>query len=66
MGAIANLFGGGKTPKPVVAPPPPQVDDAAMRINEQDKAAKLAGRKSTVLTGDSGLPNLGSTTKTGQ
>lgn len=56
------------TPKPKPPPPiapPPQVDDAQAKLNEQDRAAKRAGRRTTILTGDSGLPDLGSTTRTG-
>jgi hypothetical protein len=64
---MGGLFGGGSkpTPPPPVAPPP-QVDDAQQRLNEQDRAAKRVGRKTTVLTGDNGLPDLGTTTRTGQ
>lgn len=61
---MAGMFGGGPKPPAPIAPPP-QVDDAQRQLNEQDRAAKRAGRKTTVLTGDSGLPDLGSTTKTG-
>lgn len=61
---MASLIGGSpKLPAPVA--PPPQVDDAQSRLNEQDRAAKRAGRKTTILTSEGGLPNLGSTTKTG-
>lgn len=60
------LFGGGQTAKPTLPAPPPQVDDATSRINAEDKNARLAGRKSTILTSDTGLPNLGTTSVTGQ
>mgnify|MGYP001809673049 CR=1 FL=1 len=63
---MATLFGGGGPKPPAPAPPPPQVDDATARLNEQDRAARRSGRRTTVLTGDSGLPNLGTTTRTGQ
>jgi hypothetical protein len=66
MGGLLGLFGGGGAPKPILPPPPPQIDDATARLNAEDKASRLAGRKSTILTSDSGLPNLGSTTSTGQ
>lgn len=62
---MSTLFGGGPKPPPAIAPPP-QVDDAMSRLNEQDRAARKQGRRSTLLTGDNGLPDLGSTTKTGQ
>lgn len=63
---MAGIIGGG--PKPQAPPPvapPPQVDDAQARLNEQDRAAKRSGRKTTILTSEGGLPNLGSTTRTG-
>jgi hypothetical protein len=58
-----------KAPKPQapsVPPPTPQVDDAVARMNDQDKVSRRQGRKSTILTSDNGLPDLGSTTVTGQ
>jgi hypothetical protein len=42
------------------------VDDAQQRLNDQDRLAKRAGRKTTILTSEGGLPDLGTTTKTGQ
>jgi hypothetical protein len=66
MSAILGLFGGGQSPTPQLPPPPPQVDDATSRINAEDKAARAAGRKSTILTSDDGLPNLGQTTRQGE
>ena len=56
---MSGLFGG---PKPMAPPPVPQLDEAAMRRNEQDRAAKR-GRGTTILTSDSGLPDLGATTR---
>jgi hypothetical protein len=64
MSFISGLFGGSK-PKVMTPAPPPQVDDAAARMNEAERAAKRKGRKSTVLTGDNGLPDLGATSQTG-
>ena len=55
---MGSLFG---TPKVKAAPPPPMVDDALARRNQQDRTVRR-GRGTTVLTGDNGLPNLGSTT----
>jgi len=49
-----------KAPKP--PPPIPQVDDAMKMRNEQDRMARRRAAGTTVLTSDSGLPNLGSTT----
>lgn len=46
---------------PPPPPPPPMIDDAAARMNETDRASKR-GRRTTLLTGDTGLPDLGSTT----
>lgn len=56
---MAGLFGG--TPRVPAAVPPPQVDDAARRLNDADRAARRAGRQTTLLTGEFGLPDLGST-----
>jgi hypothetical protein len=65
MSFISGLFGGGKAAKVVTPAPPPQVDDAVARMNEAERVAKRKGRKSTALTGDSGLPDLGATSSTG-
>lgn len=62
---MSGLLGGGPKAPPPVAPPP-QIDDATARINAEDQASRRRGRKTTVLTSDSGLPDLGTTTKTGQ
>lgn len=63
---MASMFGGGPKPTPPAPPPPPpQVDDATARLNEQDRAARRSGRRTSVLTSDTGLPNLGTTTRTG-
>jgi len=63
---MSGMFGGGgpKAPPPVA--PPPQIDDATSRINAEDQAARKQGRRTTILTSDTGLPNLGTTSKTGQ
>jgi hypothetical protein len=42
------------------------VDDATAKINLEDAAARRQGRKTTILTSDSGLPNLGTTSRVGQ
>lgn len=62
---MGGLFGGGPKPPAPVAPPP-QIDDATSRVNAEDAAARRQGRKTTILTSDSGLPNLGTTSRTGQ
>lgn len=63
---MATLLGGsGPKPQPP-APPPPQVDDAVARMNEQDRVARRSGRRTSILTSESGLPDLGTTTQTGQ
>lgn len=63
---MAGLLGGGAKAQPAqVVAPPPQVDDATSKLNEQDKVNRRQGRKSTILTSDGGLPDLGSTTTTG-
>ena len=63
---MSGMFGGGgpKAPPPIA--PPPQIDDATAKINAEDASARKKGRRTTVLTSDAGLPDLGSTTKTGQ
>lgn len=48
-----------KMPKP--PPPVPQVDDASKMRNEQDRQYRRRAAGTTVLTGEQGLPNLGST-----
>lgn len=64
---MSGLFGGGASvPKPTMPSPAPQVDDATARINSEDRANRRQGRRSTILTSDTGLPNLGTTTQTGQ
>ena len=65
MGFLGSLFGGGKSAKVVAPSPPPQVDDATARMNEAERLAKRKGRKSTVLTSDNGLPDLGATSTPG-
>ena len=62
---MSTIFGGGPKP-PAPAPPPPQVDDATARLNEQDRAARRSSRRTSILTSESGLPDLGTTTRTGQ
>jgi hypothetical protein len=42
------------------------VDDAVAKLNAEDASARRLGRRSTILTSDNGLPNLGTTTRTGQ
>lgn len=56
---MSGLFSKPKVPVP---PPVPTVDDAEARKNAMDRTLRR-GRATTVLTGDTGLPNLG-TTKT--
>ena len=52
-------------PKPPKAPPPPMIDDARSRLNEVDRTLRRRGRSTTILTSESGLPNLGATTQVG-
>lgn len=58
---------GGKSPKPPApVAPPPQIDDSVSRVNAEDASARKQGRRTTILTSDTGLPNLGTTSRTGQ
>ncbi len=61
---MSGLFG-GNVPKPEKAPPPPMVDDARSKLNEVDRTLRRRGRSTTVLTSESGLPDLGATTRVG-
>lgn len=54
-----------KIPKPPKAPPPPMIDDARTRLNAVDRTLRRRGRSTTILTGESGLPDLGTTTQVG-
>jgi len=47
-------------PAPVLPPPVPQIDEAAARRMARDRTLKR-GRGTTILTGENGLPNLGTT-----
>lgn len=60
---MSGLF--PKMPKPPKTPPPPMVDDARSRLNEVDRALRRRGRSTSILTSESGLPDLGSTTQVG-
>lgn len=59
MGGRPNI------PAPIPPAPPPQIDDARARLNEVDRRVKRRGRSTTILTEESGLPNLGTTTQVG-
>lgn len=65
---MSGMLGGSSaaTPKVTYPSPAPQVDDATSRINAEDRVNQRKGRRSTILTGDTGLPDLGTTTKIGQ
>ena len=54
---MSSLFSSPKVPTP---PPVPTVDDAQARQNAQDRSIRR-GRGTTVLTSDTGLPDLGKT-----
>lgn len=49
-----------KQAAPVAPPPVPQIDEAANRRMMQDRLARR-GRGTTILTSESGLPDLGTT-----
>ena len=61
---MSGLFS-PKIPKPTPAPPPPMIDDARSRLNEVDRALRRRGRSTSILTSESGLPDLGTTTQVG-
>ena len=54
-----------KIPKPPSAPPPPMIDDARSKLNQVDRALRRRGRSTSILTSESGLPDLGTTTQVG-
>jgi hypothetical protein len=62
---MSGMFGGGKLAAPPKAPPPPQVDDARSSLNQVDRALRRRGRSTTILTGETGLPDLGTTSRVG-
>lgn len=48
-------------PKPPAPPPPvPQVDEAKAGVSRRNRSLAKKGLASTLLTGEGGLPNLGS------
>lgn len=49
----------GKQPAP--PPPAPTIDDAQMRRDQRDRSA--ARRATTILTSESGLPDLGTVSR---
>lgn len=63
---MGGLFGGGGTPAPQAPPPVPTMNDAAAKAQAEQEALLQArqsgGRSSTMLTGGSGLSNLGTVT----
>jgi len=52
---------GIKTPTPTPPPPVPSIDTAVAARNAEHQTSVARGRATTVLTSDSGLPNLGTT-----
>lgn len=54
-----------KIPKAPTAPPPPMIDDARSKLNNVDRALRRRGRSTTILTSESGLPDLGATSQVG-
>ena len=57
---MSALFSKPKFPAAAAPPPIPTIDDAQARQNAMDRSIRR-GRGTTVLTGENGLPNLGST-----
>jgi hypothetical protein len=58
---MSGLFGGGGVKSPAPPPPIPQIDNAIAARNAENQTLMQRGRATTVLTSDTGLPNLGST-----
>ena len=57
---MASLF--ESPPKPIAPKPPPQISDAMIAAEQGDNLLKRKmGVGTTILTGDKGLANLGST-----
>lgn len=61
---MSGLFGKAPAPPPP-APPPPMIDDARSKLDSVDKALRRRGRSTTILTGESGLPDLGTVKQVG-
>jgi len=57
---MSSLF---NPPKPQAPPPVPQLDNAISARNASDTLAMRRGIGTTMLTGDQGLPDLGSVAK---
>lgn len=53
---------GGKTPTVKQPDPPPQIDQA-LQMSRNQSGQRKRGLGTTLLTGDAGLPNLGSTSR---
>lgn len=49
--------------KPTLPPPAPTIDTAAVARDQRDRSA--ARRATTILTSDTGLPDLGATARPG-
>lgn len=61
---MGKLFGMGAPKAPVAPPQAPQIDDTARTatlMREAQDRRWNRGQASTLLTGDSGLPDLGTT-----
>lgn len=65
---MGGLFGGSSAPAPQAPPPVPTTSDATAaaqaQIDAMQKARQEGGRSSTMLTGGSGLSDLGTVSNT--
>jgi len=67
---MGSIFGGGSrdTPDPPPPPPPPApvptLDEAKMRQQSADDVRRRRGRRASVLTGDEGVSDTPTTTRT--
>lgn len=64
---MGSIFGGDKpeSPPPVPPPPPvPTIDDAKLRAQSADEARRRRGRRASVLTGDEGVGDTPTSSRT--
>lgn len=56
---MTKMFGGGSHGSPTPPPPVPTLNQAIAQREADNSALMARGRMTTVMTGDNGLPDLG-------